>query len=157
MQHAYSQSKSQQRFSSRVETAIESSLLTDAVLREALVEQNAFTVHAIRVSRDRRTAYVLWDCHPSRKPACERFLQHNAFRLRRALAKLLRAKQVPYLEFRHDRLPEQKAHVVDAMSEAELEYEQAAGEHDADVAAVVEELGAEMQPKQRYVRRGADG
>jgi ribosome-binding factor A len=154
LQHSYSQSLAQQRFASRVEGAIGASLLTDAVLREALVEQNAFTMHNVRLSKDRRTAYILWDCHPRRKEACERFLQHNAFRLRKSLAKSLRAKQVPYLEFRHDRLPAHKESVVAAMLEADEELEEQ--EHarpEQDVAAALEELEAEVHLKRRFAER----
>jgi ribosome-binding factor A len=155
LEHSYSQSLAQQRFAGRVENAMAASLLSDAVLREALVEQSAFTVHRVRVAKDRRTAYVLWDCHPRRKEACERFLQHNAFRLRKGVARLLRAKQVPYLEFRHDRLPAHKAGVMDAMMEAGAELEaqaqaQAQQEPEQDVAAALRELQAEVQLKRRF-------
>ncbi len=149
--HGYSQSMKQQRFTSRFEQAIESSLLTDTVLRESLVEQNLFTIHNIRLSNDRRTAYVLWDCHPERVDICERFLKHNAFRLRNNVGRLLRAKQVPYLTFKHDRLPESKAALASAIEEVEKEYEDDSTPMvEQDVLAASKELEAEMGLKKRY-------
>lgn len=52
--------------SGKLETALESVLLADGYLREHLVERYGFSVHRVRFSKDRRTAYILWDASPGK-------------------------------------------------------------------------------------------
>ena len=55
--------------------------------------------------------------------------------MRRHLAKLLRGKHTPYLEFRHDHLPPLKAAAAEAMEAAEQELQATAAAAAASAAA----------------------
>lgn len=116
----------QRRALGKLEGAVEAVLLGDAIIRERLVQRQGFTVHRIRLTNDRRRASVLWDAHPGREEACAKELQHIAYRLRGCIAKALRSKHTPYLEFKLDRLPPRQAGVADALRKVERE-QRAAG------------------------------
>lgn len=58
--------------------------------------------------------------------ACQRALDKNAFRLRGDLARNLKSKHTPYLEFRHDHLPPMQAATAAAIDAAEQELAAAA-------------------------------
>jgi ribosome-binding factor A len=96
-------------------------LLRDGVIREQLVSKFGLNIHQVQLAKDRRTVFILWDAHAGMASACENALQHNAFRLRRDLAKLLNSKHTPFLEFRHDHLPPLKAAVAATMEQVEQE------------------------------------
>ncbi len=109
------------RANGRIESAIEGALLADAVVREQLVERLGLTVHRVRLTSDRRTAHILWDANPGAAAACELGLRRCAFRLRRHIAKVTRARNTPFLEFRHDHLPPRQASVAAAIERVERE------------------------------------
>ncbi|KAF8063046.1 hypothetical protein HT031_003885 [Scenedesmus sp. PABB004] len=111
----------QRRAAGRLEHAVEAVLLGDGVLREALVAAHGLTIHRIRLAKDRRAVHVLWDAAPGQAPACAAALERNAFRLRAELARVLRSRHTPFLEFRHNHLPPLQAAVAAAMDAAEAE------------------------------------
>jgi ribosome-binding factor A len=119
----------QRRATGRLEAAIEAALLADAVVRAQLVERHGVAIHRVRLARNRRTAHILWDANPGAAAAAEAALQRCAFRLRRHVAKVMRSRHTPYLEFRHDRLPPRQACVAAAIERVERE---AAAEADAE-------------------------
>lgn len=57
--------------------------------------------------------------------ACQRALDKNAFRLRSDLARNMKSKHTPYLEFRHDHLPPLQAATAAAIEAAEQELAKA--------------------------------
>uniref|UniRef100_A0A383V7W2 Ribosome-binding factor A n=1 Tax=Tetradesmus obliquus TaxID=3088 RepID=A0A383V7W2_TETOB len=125
-------SVAQRRAAGRLETAIESVMLADAAIREHLVERYGLTIHRIELAKDRRTVFILWDAHQGKAKACEQALEKHAFRLRRDLAKNMKSKHTPFLEFRHNHLPPLKAAVAATMEQVEAE---AAAEAAAAAAA----------------------
>lgn len=90
----------------RAERALEAALYSDAIVRRTLVDQCGFSVHQVKYSNDMQTLYVLWDCYPGRVTACDAALRQVVNKIRRKVADNLRAKRTPFIEFRHDRLPE---------------------------------------------------
>ena len=111
----------QRRFAKRFEFALEAALSRDAVVREALVARYGLAVHAVRLSRDRRTLHVLWDALPGCAAACAAQLERCAFRLRRRLAKAVNSRHTPFIAFVHDRLPPRQAGVAAAIARVERE------------------------------------
>lgn len=57
------------------------------------------------MSKDRKTATVLWDCYPEGVEGCGKELNSHTGRLRSALASALNTRFSPSLTFRHDHLP----------------------------------------------------
>jgi ribosome-binding factor A len=159
-------SVAQRRAAGRLENAIESVMLADAAIREHLVERYGLTIHRIQLAKDRRTVFVLWDAHQGKAKACEQALEKHAFRLRRDLAKNLKSKHTPFLEFIHDHLPPLKAAVAAAMEQVEAEAAAAAattagaashgdaaaadGPAAADVEAAIARLEEATQPVQAW-------
>ena len=111
----------QRRFAKRFEFALEAALSRDAVVRESLVARYGLAVHAVRLSRDRRTLHVLWDALPGCAAACAAQLERCAFRLRRRLAKAVNSRHTPFIAFVHDRLPPRQAGVAAAIARVERE------------------------------------
>lgn len=125
----------------------------DAIVRDQLVQRHGLAVHKVQLSRDRRTAFILWDSNPGSAAACAESLQRNAYRLRSSVAKIAKAKHTPRLEFRHDHLPPQQAAVARALEWAEVDA--AAGEHpDAALAAAVDAMQAAIPPKPWHLEKG---
>jgi len=143
----------QRRYTSRLETAIGAALLSDAVLRQQLVERRGLGVKALRASADRRTVFVQWACRPGLEDACEADLATHAFRLRRAVAASLQAKHTPRIEFRRDALAAHSEQVVHALRRAEEEDGGSASMHDAAAAAAAALLEGGMAPKTRRRER----
>lgn len=159
----FKQSIPQQRFAARVETALLAAVHSDAQLRANLVERHGLAIDRLRVSEDRRTAFVLWSCAAGREEACKRDVERNAFRIRRAIGNNLGAKHTPRIEFRHNRLPENRAGVVAALQNAEREtITQATSAEAADgdelarrIEAAVGQLQANMRVRPRRGKRPA--
>jgi len=144
----------QRRYTSRLETAIGAALLSDAVLRQQLVERRGLGVKALRASADRRTVFVQWACRPGLEDACEADLATHAFRLRRAVAASLQAKHTPRIEFRRDALAAHSERVVNALRRAEEEEDGCAVlMHDAAAAGAAALLEGGMAPKMRRRER----
>lgn len=128
-----------------MENAIESVMLADATIREQLVERYGLTIHRIQLAKDRRTVFVLWDANQGLAQHCQRALEHNAYRLRRELARNLKSKFTPFIEFRHNHLPPLQAAVAAAIEQVEQEAANqgsaaAAGPAAADIDAAVARL-----------------
>jgi ribosome-binding factor A len=148
-------SRQQRRSQHRYEEAIHNAVFGDASLQERLVIQCGFTIHRVKLSADRRTAYVLWDAHPDKHDVCSRTIQHNAFKIRRYVANMLGSKFTPYLHFTHDHLPDEKAEVVKTMEQ--LQQQQSAGTGSTattdaiqdDIEVAVSRLQAELKPRKK--------
>jgi ribosome-binding factor A len=158
----------QRRAAGRLESAIESVMLADAAIREHLVERYGLTIHRIQLAKDRRTVFVLWDAEQGKAKPCEQALEKHAFRLRRDLAKNLKSKHTPFLEFRHNHLPPLQAAVAAAMEQIEAEAaadaEAAAAGHAAsygpaaaatgpaaaDIEAAIKRLEEETRPVEAW-------
>lgn len=117
----YKQTIPQRRFASRFETAVQMAFHSDAVLRAHLIEKHGLAIDRLRISTDRKTASILWSCIPGREEQCKRDLGTNAFRIRRCVSSNLQAKHSPYLEFHFNRLPPQRASVMQALDTAQRE------------------------------------
>eukprot|EP00877_Chromochloris_zofingiensis_P014416 jgi/Chrzof1/9228/Cz03g40200.t1 len=134
----------------RLESAFETALLSNTVVRERLVERYGFTVHQIRLSKDRRKAYILWDCFPERVAACEKELHSQAYRLKRDIAKNTQSRFTPYLEFRHDHLPANKADVAATIERVERQLCAGDTEVDLSIEAAVQSLSQRLAPRPVY-------
>eukprot|EP00878_Enallax_costatus_P009947 GHUV01010385.1.p1 GENE.GHUV01010385.1~~GHUV01010385.1.p1 ORF type:complete len:210 (+),score=58.24 GHUV01010385.1:942-1571(+) len=149
-------SVAQRRATGRIEAAMESVLLTDGAIREQLVHRHGLNIHRVMVSKDRRSVFVLWDADDGKAQECQKALEKNAFRLRRELAKAMKSKFTPYLEFRHNHLPPLKAAAAEAMEQVAQELSvaaEAANTGDAaqheDVEAAIARLQQQTQPREQ--------
>lgn len=129
----------------RFEIAVESVLNADGLLREQLVMKNGFTVHKIRLSRGQRKATILWDCYPGKVAECARIAVANAFRMKNMIARNLRGRHVPHLEFVHDHLPPAKEDLVRAFEHVERELAEQASRDDSETPGQQEEQVADKE------------
>ena len=79
-------------------------------LKEALIEDAGMCIKDVRMSPDHMKAFILWETYKGEddrewKMQAQSIVNRHAGALRRAVAKALGAKHVPYLEFRQDRDP----------------------------------------------------
>ncbi|MEW5296927.1 MAG: hypothetical protein WDW36_000173 [Sanguina aurantia] len=116
-QGTFPQSVAQRKFNHRVTTMLGVVLSSEAVLKERLVERFGFTVHQVRVSKDRKVATVLWDCYPEGVEACGKEVTLHTGRLRSALAAALNTKFAPSLAFRHDHLPPHQGRLAETFEQ----------------------------------------
>jgi hypothetical protein len=79
--YAAPQSEGQRRLSSRMEAILSETLSSNASFRDSLVDPFGLCVQRARLSPDRRTLSVLWDCFPNKADACAQRLERVAPRL----------------------------------------------------------------------------
>lgn len=75
--------------------------------------------------------------------ACQRALERNAFRLKADLARVLRSKYTPNLEFRHDHLPPLQAAAAEAFEAVERELTAQAAAAAVGPGSAQDDSGAE--------------
>lgn len=91
----------------RVHRALSTVLEEDSQLRDALIENLGFSMKELRPSGDNSKVFILWSTYFEDTNYVEKELLKHVPRLRFLLAKALKAKTVPRLEFRRDVLPEE--------------------------------------------------
>lgn len=69
------QSKSQRCFTQSVRNALNQVLVMDPKLKEALIQPFGVAVTAVKLSRDRQEAIVLWDCWQGKEAECTQALR----------------------------------------------------------------------------------
>ncbi|KAL4430570.1 hypothetical protein ABPG77_005810 [Micractinium sp. CCAP 211/92] len=151
-------SQGEQGVAAKVQRALETALLRNDHLRDALVQRLGFAVKDVRMSPDNLKAFILWDSIIGQPDRLRSELNAQGPRLRAAVASALRARNAPQLVFRHDGLTPQQQEVeellarLDAEAAAEAEAAAAAAEHvdagkDEDATALQGwEEGLEEQP-----------
>ncbi|PRW33870.1 ribosome-binding factor A [Chlorella sorokiniana] len=134
--------KQQERFASRVQGALETALLHNAQLRDALVTHLGFAVKEVRMSPDHLKAFIQWDSVLGREAAAplQRELARMAPKLRSEVAKVLRARNAPHLVFRRDAPTAKQQELEDIF--AQLDQEAADDAAAAAAGAAAADAGA---------------
>ena len=115
----------------RVYRSLSSVLSQDSSLREELIDQFGFSIKEVRVSPDHAKAFILWDSYNGQAAGAERALRRTTPRLRAAVARAMKARNVPRLEFRLDRVSEQDSELERVF--ARLEQEREAEERESGI------------------------
>ncbi len=105
---------------------------------------------AVRSSKDRKRAAVLWSCSPQAEEACAAALQRYGGRVRAGVAAALGAPLVPALDYRHAALAGEQRRAEELL--------EAIGREAAGVGAGqgvdVEEAGGQVQERERELGQG---
>jgi ribosome-binding factor A len=97
--------------------------MSDSKLREQFVEEMGFTVKAIRMSPDHSKAFILWDVYNVTPSVAKNIIQKATPRLKAGIAKAMAAKNVPRLEFKHDKLSMEQEELDRIFKQIEKESE----------------------------------
>ena len=73
------------------------------------------------MSPDHAKAFILWDSYTGQSKETTRALQRNTPRIRAGVAKFLKARNVPRLEFRLDKVTDDDAEIERILSKIEEE------------------------------------
>ncbi|KAI7837074.1 hypothetical protein COHA_009072 [Chlorella ohadii] len=136
--------KQQERFASRVQSALETALLHNMQLREALVTQLGFAVKEVRMSPDHLKAFIQWDSILGQGAAAplERELACMAPKLRTEVARVLRARNAPHLVFRRDAPTAKQQELEDIFAQLDAEAAADAAAAEAGAAAAEASVAA---------------
>lgn len=107
----------------RVHRAFSAVLMSDSKLREQFVEDMGFTVKAIRMSPDHSKAFILWDVYNVTPSVAKQIIQKATPRLRAGIAKAMATRNVPRLEFKHDKLSMEEEELDRIFKQIEKENE----------------------------------
>jgi ribosome-binding factor A len=111
----------ERRLTGRYEVALGTALLGDMVIREKLVTSLGFTIHGVRISKDRRRLSILWDCYPGRADQCEVALKAVTPRMSDLVQSNLKCRFRPFIQFTHDSLPHIKQLLAQTYEKLDVE------------------------------------
>lgn len=105
----------------RVYRAFAAVIMSDSKLREQLIEDMGFTIKAIRMSPDHAKAFILWDVYKVTPSVAKHVIQKLTPRLKGGISKAMAAKNVPRLEFKHDKMSVEEEELGRIFQEIEKE------------------------------------
>ncbi|KAL4518446.1 hypothetical protein Ndes2437A_g04727 [Nannochloris sp. 'desiccata'] len=102
-------SRQQEKYAGKVYRALAAVLSHDSTLQDELIRELGFVIKEVRVSPDHAKAFILWDSYTGQSKKTTRALQKTTPRIRAGVAKFLKARNVPRLEFRLDKISDDDA------------------------------------------------